>query len=185
MIQFNVSQRNLLPVGYQLGAWHFTPGQFVDIQSRTKGKGTQSAVQRWNFGGQPASHGVSLAHRSLGSIGQHTNPGKVFKGKKMNGKFGAAKVTHVNYQVYKIDVDRCLVYVKGMVPGPRGVICKVFDTIWKKEENESLINYPTFIPDANKRYASIVEMLPPKDDPREVWIHDNALPKQVLEDTGE
>lgn len=137
LTEFRVSKGNLLPVGYQLGPYHFNPGQYVDIQSKTKGKGTQGVMDKWNFGGQPASHGVSKAHRSLGSTGMNQDPGRVFKGKKMAGKFSNATITTINFQVYKVDLQRCLVYVKGNVPGPRGVICKVKDSRTKRDENEN------------------------------------------------
>jgi large subunit ribosomal protein L3 len=183
--QFRVHPDNILPLGYQLGSWHFTPGQWVDVTGNSKGKGTQGAMQRWNFGGQPASHGVSRAHRSLGSTGMHTDPGKVFKGKKMHGRGGNKKRTVLGTQVYKIDTKRCLVYVKGMIPGPRGSIVRIRDAYWKGPENIGLLNYPTFLPDPKKRYADVLQMLPPKDDLAEHFIHDNALPKQATEDTGE
>lgn len=174
-----------MPVGYQIGAWHFTPGQYVDTQSHTKGKGTEGAMQRWNFGGQCASHGASKSHRSLGATGAHTDPAKVFKNKKMHGRGGNKQKTHFNYQVYKIDVERCLVYLKGMVPGPRGSIIKIRDAFFNKRHNHTLVNYPTFIPQDGQRYASIVQVLPPKEDQNEQWLHDNALPKQVTEEVAE
>lgn len=101
-------------------------------------------MQRHGFGGQPATQGCSLAHRSLGSTGMNTTPGKVFKGKRMHGRGGNKLKTRMDYQVYKIDVERCLVYVLGNVAGSRGITCKIRDSLYKERENHILVHYPTF-----------------------------------------
>jgi large subunit ribosomal protein L3 len=85
--------------GTTISASHFVPGQLVDIQGTSKGKGFAGVMKRWGFGGGRASHGVSKAHRSLGSTGQCQDPGKVFKGKKMPGRMGSNKVTMQNLKV--------------------------------------------------------------------------------------
>jgi large subunit ribosomal protein L3 len=117
VVEFRVSEDNLLDVGSELGANHFVPGQYVDVTGTSKGKGFAGAMKRWNFGGLRASHGVSISHRSHGSTGQCQEPGKVFKGKKMAGHMGDERVTTQNLQVVAVDLEDNLVLIKGSVPG--------------------------------------------------------------------
>ena len=121
----------LMPVGAQISADHFVAGQKVDITGHTQGKGFAGAMKRWGFGGLRASHGVSISHRSHGSTGQCQDPGRVFKGKKMAGHMGAAKVTTQNLQVVRTDTDRGLIMVKGAVPGSKGGWVTVKDAVKK------------------------------------------------------
>lgn len=86
--EFRVSPDALLPPGTRLHAGHFKAGQYVAVQGTTLGKGFQGGMKRHGFKGQPASHGVSLTHRSIGSTGQRKSPGRTFKGKKMPGQMG-------------------------------------------------------------------------------------------------
>ena len=89
----------------------------VDVTGTSKGKGFQGGVKRWNFRTQDATHGNSLSHRVLGSIGQNQTPGRVFKGKKMAGHLGAERVTVQSLEVVRVDAERKLLLVKGSVPG--------------------------------------------------------------------
>mgnify|MGYP000275963996 CR=1 FL=1 len=98
----------------------FEQGQMVDVTGTTKGKGFAGTVKRHNFHMQDATHGNSLSHRAPGSIGQCQTPGRVFKGKKMAGHMGAARVTTQSIEVVRVDADRNLLLVKGAVPGSRG-----------------------------------------------------------------
>ena len=107
-------------VGAQVDAAIFEVGQKVDVRGNSKGKGFQGGVKRHNFRMQDATHGNSLSHRALGSIGQCQTPGRVFKGKKMAGHMGAAKVSTQNVEVVRVDTDRNILLVKGAVPGSRG-----------------------------------------------------------------
>ena len=107
-------------VGAEISAEIFEVGQKVDVRGNSKGKGFQGGVKRHNFRMQDATHGNSISHRALGSIGQCQTPGRVFKGKKMAGHMGAAKVSTQNIEVVRVDVDRNLLLVKGAVPGSRG-----------------------------------------------------------------
>ena len=107
--EFRVTPDNMIDVGAEISADHYLPGQFVDIAGTSIGKGFAGVMKRHNFGGLRASHGVSVSHRSHGSIGQCQDPGKVFKGKKMAGHMGAARVTTQNLQVVKTDADRGLI----------------------------------------------------------------------------
>ena len=118
--EFRVSDDMLLEVGAQLSADHFVSGQKVDIAGLTKGKGFAGAMKRWNFGGLEATHGVSVSHRSHGSTGQRQDPGRVFKGKKMAGRFGSERSTMRNVKLVGIDPERNLLLVRGAVPGPNG-----------------------------------------------------------------
>ena len=131
LAEFRVSEENMLPVGAEIIAAHYMPGQYVDVTGTTIGKGFAGAMKRHNFGGLRASHGVSISHRSHGSTGQCQDPGKVFKGKKMAGHMGNTKVTTQNLQVVRVDVDRGLVLVKGAVPGSKGGWVTLKDAIKK------------------------------------------------------
>lgn len=107
-------------VGAALDAGVFEVGQKVDVRGVSKGKGFQGGVKRHNFRTQDATHGNSLSHRAAGSIGQCQTPGRVFKGKKMAGHMGSARVTTQNIEVVRVDTERNLLLVKGAVPGARG-----------------------------------------------------------------
>ena len=93
--------------------------KFVDVRSRTIGKGFAGVMKRWNFGGLRASHGVSVSHRSHGSTGQRQDPGKVFKGKKMAGHMGDKLRTILNLEIIKSDLENNLLYLKGSIPGSK------------------------------------------------------------------
>ncbi len=129
--EFRVAPENMLDVGSELTAEHYVEGQFVDVSGTSIGKGFAGAMKRHNFGGLRASHGVSISHRSHGSTGQCQGPGKVFKGKKMAGHMGAARVTTQNLQVVKTDADRGLIMIKGAVPGSKGGWVTVKDAVKK------------------------------------------------------
>ncbi|WP_076364811.1 50S ribosomal protein L3 [Phaeovulum vinaykumarii] len=131
LVEFRVSPENLIDVGAEISADHYAEGQFVDIAGTSIGKGFAGAMKRHNFGGLRASHGVSISHRSHGSTGQCQDPGKVFKGKKMAGHMGAARVTTQNIQVVKTDADRGLIMVKGSVPGSKGGWVTIKDAVKK------------------------------------------------------
>ena len=107
-------------VGSELTVERFEQGQIVDVAGRSKGKGFQGAVKRWNFSMQDATHGSSLSHRAPGSIGQCQTPGRVFKGKKMAGHMGAERVTTQGLEVVRVDSERNLLLIKGAVPGAPG-----------------------------------------------------------------
>lgn len=129
--EFRVDEDGLIDVGAEFTADHFVPGQKVDIQGVTIGKGFAGAIKRWHFGGLRATHGVSVSHRSHGSTGQRQDPGKVFKNKKMAGHLGQDNRTTQNITVWRIDVERGLIMVKGAVPGAEGSYVKVRDAIKK------------------------------------------------------
>jgi len=109
-----------LAVGGELTLEQFEAGQMIDVQGVSKGKGFAGAIKRWNFSHQDNSHGNSISHRAPGSIGQCQTPGRVFKGKKMAGHLGNAKVTTQNLEIVRVDTEKNLILVKGAVPGPAG-----------------------------------------------------------------
>jgi large subunit ribosomal protein L3 len=117
LAEFRVSEDALVPVGSEITAAHFVPGQHVDVTGTSIGKGFAGGMKRHNFSGLRASHGVSVSHRSLGSTGQRQDPGKTFKNKKMAGQLGNERVTTQSLQVVQADAERGLILIKGSVPG--------------------------------------------------------------------
>lgn len=107
-------------VGDELTVAQFEAGQKVDVTGSSKGKGFQGGIKRWNFSMQDATHGNSLSHRVLGSIGACQTPGRVWKGKKMAGHMGAEQVTTQSLVVVRVDIDNNVLLVKGAVPGATG-----------------------------------------------------------------
>ena len=130
--EFRVGEDAFLEVGLTLHPDHFKVGQYVDVVGTSLGKGFAGVMKRHNFGGNRASHGCSVSHRSHGSTGQRQDPGKVFKGKKMAGHLGAERVTIQNLQVVRLDSDKGLIYLKGAVPGHKGSFITVTDAIKRK-----------------------------------------------------
>jgi large subunit ribosomal protein L3 len=127
--EFHVSEDNLIDVGSEFTADHFVAGQKVDVSGLTVGKGFAGAMKRWNFGGMRATHGVSVSHRAHGSTGQRQDPGKVFKNKKMAGHMGQENVTTLNLTVFRVDVVRGLILLRGAVPGTEGTFVKIRDAV--------------------------------------------------------
>jgi len=165
LAEFPVTTDAVLPSGTQLTARHFVPGQYIDIQGITKGKGTQGGMKRWGFAGQPASHGVSLTHRSIGSVGANQSPGRVFPGKRMAGRQGNAKQTKMNNRIYKIDVKRNLLFVKGSVIGTRGGFVLMRDAQRVPFDAESPPPFPTHFPVASENAVEELVQEPDGNDP--------------------
>lgn len=109
-----------LAAGAELKVDLFTVGQRVDVTGTTIGKGFAGVMKRHNFGGMPATHGVSVSHRVPGSIGQRQTPGRVFKGKRMAGHMGQDRRTIENLKIVRIDAERNLLLISGAVPGAAG-----------------------------------------------------------------
>ena len=135
LVEFRVSSAGFVEVGSSLSVAHFVPGQFVDVTGTSHGKGFAGPMKRHNFGGLRASHGVSVSHRSHGSTGQREWPGKVFKNKKMAGHLGAERVTVQNLEVVLSDPERCLLAIKGAIPGPKGGYVILRDAVKKPGSN--------------------------------------------------
>ena len=117
--EFRVENNDQFKEGNELGLEIFKDKKFLDVRSKTIGKGFAGVMKRWNFGGLRASHGVSVSHRSHGSTGQRQDPGKVFKGKKMAGHMGDKLRTMLNLEVVKSDLENGLLYLKGSIPGSK------------------------------------------------------------------
>ncbi len=121
LLEFRLEAADEAPeVGAELTVERFEAGQIVDVTGKSKGKGFQGGVKRWNFSMQDATHGNSISHRAPGSIGQCQTPGRVFKGKKMAGHMGAEQVTTQGLEIVRVDAERNLLLIKGAVPGAPG-----------------------------------------------------------------
>lgn len=118
--EFRLEEGQDFTIGQDISVEIFADVKKVDVTGTSKGKGFAGGVKRWNFRTQDATHGNSLSHRVLGSIGQNQTPGKVFKGKKMAGHLGDERVTVQSLEVVRVDVERNLLLVKGAVPGATG-----------------------------------------------------------------
>ena len=117
--EYRVEKPSDFKEGNELGIELLKDKKFVDVKSKTIGKGFAGVMKRWNFGGLRASHGVSVSHRSHGSTGQRQDPGKVFKGKKMAGHMGDKFRTMLNLEIIKSDPENSLLYIKGSIPGSK------------------------------------------------------------------
>ena len=107
-------------VGQEVKADLFAAGEIVDAQGTSIGKGTAGVMKRHNFRGFGDGHGVERKHRTSGSIGNRTTPGRVFKGKRMSGRMGIDTVTVQNLTVHSVDLEKNLIFVKGAIPGITG-----------------------------------------------------------------
>ena len=140
--EFRVEKTENYKEGNEFGLEIFKDIKFVDIKSKTIGKGFAGVMKRHNFAGLRATHGVSVSHRSHGSTGQRQDPGKVFKGKKMAGHMGNKLRTMQNIEIVKSDVENNLLYLKGSIPGSKNsevLVKKAVKNIQKltiKEKNE-------------------------------------------------
>jgi large subunit ribosomal protein L3 len=117
--EFRLDKTEEFKEGNEIGLEILKDIKFVDVRSKTIGKGFAGVMKRWNFGGLRASHGVSVSHRSHGSTGQRQDPGKVFKGKKMAGHMGDKFRTMLNLEIIKSDLENNLLYLKGSIPGSK------------------------------------------------------------------
>ena len=120
--EFRVNNINEYKEGNEIGLEVFKDQKFVDVTSKTIGKGFAGVIKRHKFSGMRASHGVSVSHRAHGSTGQNQDPGKVFKGKKMAGHMGDKPRTIQNLEIIKSDLENSLIFVKGSVPGSKNSV---------------------------------------------------------------
>lgn len=174
--EFRVSEDALLEVGQELSVNHFVAGQFVDVTGTSIGKGFAGAMKRHNFGGLRATHGVSVSHRSHGSTGNSQDPGKVFKGKKMAGHMGDARVTTQNLKIVSTDEERGLILVKGAVPGAEGGWVRISDAVKRALPKD--VPFPAGI------VAAAVEEAP-AEAPEEAPAEAEATPAEAPEAAGE
>jgi large subunit ribosomal protein L3 len=120
LVELRTSDADSYEVGQEITAEVFAAGAVVDVVGTSKGKGTAGVMKRHGFKGLGASHGTQRKHRSPGSIGGCATPGRVFKGLRMAGRMGHARVTTQNLTVHRVDTERGLLLIKGAIPGPRG-----------------------------------------------------------------
>ena len=152
--EFRVDNISEFKEGNEIGLEIFKDQKFVDITSKTIGKGFAGGIKRHNFSGLGASHGVSVSHRALGSTGQNQDPGKVFKGKKMPGHMGDKFRTIQNLEIIKSDLENNLIFVKGSVPGSKNSIILV-------RKNSKKINKTTTF-EKNRKINADAAKLEPK-----------------------
>ena len=126
--EFRLDDISALNVGDIIKADTFAEGDAVDVRGTSKGKGYAGVIKRWNFGRLKESHGTGPVHRHGGSLGV-IDPARVFKGKKMAGHLGNERVTVQNLSVVKVDAENNIIAVKGAVPGPKGGIVVLFDSV--------------------------------------------------------
>lgn len=129
--EFKFSDMDSFEVGNTLTVEIFEIGDKVDVVGTSKGKGTAGSIKRWNFSRLKESHGSGPVGRHVGSIGSSASPGKVIKGKKMAGRMGCERVTVQNLTVAKIDAENNLLAIKGAIPGPKGGLVFIHDSVKK------------------------------------------------------
>ena len=127
--EFRFEDTSAMNVGDIIKADIFAEGDTVDVRGTSKGKGYAGTIKRWNFGRLKESHGTGPVHRHGGSLGACSSPSRVFKGKKMAGHLGNERVTVQNLSVVKVDAEKNIIAVKGAVPGPKGGIVVLFDSV--------------------------------------------------------
>jgi len=141
--EFRVENVSDFKEGNEIGLELFKEQKFIDVTSKTIGKGFAGGMKRHNFSGLRASHGVSVSHRALGSTGQNQDPGKVFKGKKMAGHMGDKYRTIQNLEIIKSDMENNLLFIKGSIPGSKNSIILI-------QKNAKKINRMTTIEKVKK-----------------------------------
>jgi len=144
--EFRVDNISEFKLGNEIGLELFKDQKFVDVTSKTIGKGFAGPMKRYNFSGNRASHGVSVTHRSHGSTGQNQDPGRVFKGKKMAGHMGDKLRTIQNLEIIKSDLENSLIFVKGSIPGSKNSLVLI-------QKNAKKINKTTTL-DKIKKHSS-------------------------------
>ncbi len=136
--EFRVENKDEFKEGNELGLEIFKDKKFLDVRSKTIGKGFAGGMKRWNFSGLRASHGVSVSHRAHGSTGQNQDPGKVFKGKKMAGHMGDKMRTILNLEIIKSDIENNLIYLRGSIPGSKNTTVVLRESV--KNTTKKTIN---------------------------------------------
>ncbi|MGN0538858.1 MAG: 50S ribosomal protein L3 [Candidatus Fimenecus sp.] len=129
--EFRLEDTESVNVGDVLKADVFAAGDRVDVVGTSKGKGTAGAIKRWNFSRLKESHGTGPVARHAGSLGACSDPSRVYKGKKLAGHLGSERVTIQNLDIVKVDAENNLIAIKGAIPGPRGGIVVIADTVKK------------------------------------------------------
>ena len=165
--EFRVNNPAEYKQGNEIGLELFKDQKFVDITSKTIGKGFAGVIKRHNFSGLRASHGVSVSHRSHGSTGQNQDPGKVFKGKKMAGHMGDKLRTIQNLEIIKSDIENNLIFVKGSVPGSKNSLVLIQKNSKKLNKKTTLEKDKTLQATTTKTETKTKAKAKPKEQPAE------------------
>ena len=129
MREFRLEDTEAANIGDILKADVFTAGDAVDVTGTSKGKGTAGVIKRWNFSRLKETHGTGPVHRHAGSQGACSSPSRVFKGTKGAGRLGCERVTVQNLAVVKVDAEKNIIAIKGAIPGPKGGIVVIADSV--------------------------------------------------------
>ncbi|MBQ2717767.1 MAG: 50S ribosomal protein L3 [Clostridia bacterium] len=127
--EFRLEDVSALEVGKMVSCDTFAEGEKVDVVGTTKGHGFSGVIKRWNQHRLKETHGVGPVHREVGSMGANSSPSRVFKNKRMPGQYGVERVTIQNLEIVKVDVARNAILVKGAVPGPKGGIVTISNSV--------------------------------------------------------
>ena len=127
--EFRLDDAKTMNVGDVVAADTFTAGDRVDVTGITKGRGYSGVIKRWNCHKLRMTHGVGPVHREVGSMGANSSPSRVFKNKRMPGQYGNERVTVQNLEIVKVDAARNVLLIKGAIPGPKGGIVTVTDSV--------------------------------------------------------
>ena len=171
--EFRVNNVSEYKQGNEIGLEFFKDQKFVDITSKTIGKGFAGVMKRYNFSGLRASHGVSVSHRSHGSTGQNQDPGRVFKGKKMAGHMGDKYRTIQNLEIIKSDLENNLIFIKGSVPGSKNSLVLI-------QKNKKKINKKTTV-EKNKKLQTATMSTETKSKDKAKDKKKEETPKQKTE----
>ena len=169
--EFRVNNISEFKEGNEIGLELFKDQKFVDVTSKTIGKGFAGVMKRYNFSGMRASHGVSVSHRAHGSTGQNQDPGKVFKGKKMAGHMGDKLRTIQNLEIIKSDLENNLIFVKGSVPGSKNSFVLI-------QKTSKVINRATVLEKASKIKTEEIQTKDKKSIPKTKKVDQKAPVKK-------
>jgi len=167
--EYRVENISNFKEGNEIGLEIFKDIKFVDVTSKTIGKGFAGVMKRYNFSGLRASHGVSVSHRAMGSTGQNQDPGKVFKGKKMAGHMGDKFRTIQNLEIIKSDTENNLIYIKGSIPGSKNslvLIKKNSKKINRKTTLEKIARLQTEVASPTTKTKEKVKTPDKKESPK-------------------
>jgi large subunit ribosomal protein L3 len=129
LVEVRTDDASSYEVGSSITVERFGPGEHVDVIGVSKGKGFAGVMKRHNFHGKPDSHGTERKHRSTGSVGAGTTPGRVFKGMKGPGHLGHDQTTILSLEVVESDTERNLLLIKGAIPGPNGAVVLIRNAV--------------------------------------------------------
>ena len=175
--EFRVDNISEFKEGNEIGLELFKDQKFIDITSKTIGKGFAGVMKRHNFSGLRASHGVSVSHRAAGSTGQNQDPGKVFKGKKMAGHMGGKFRTIQNLEVIKSDLENNLIFVKGSVPGSKNSLVLI-------QKNSKNIKRISTLEKIKKFQAESIKIISKaKDKKKTTDKKESSIPKTEKKET--